>query len=321
MKRLLLKLIGLLLIATAIFIPLSRAPDRAVQTLVARWAPPPSDFVDVNGQLVHLRDEGPRDDPLPIVLIHGTGASLHTWQGWVAVLKAQRRVITFDLPGFGLTGPFTGGYTGGYAGSAYNGDHYARFVLDLLDVLKVQRAVLGGNSLGGEVAWRTALLAPTRVERLVLVDALGPAFKPTSVPIGFLIARVPLLNQIGEHLLPRVLVAASVANVYGDPKKVSAELVDRYYELTLREGNRRALGQMVSTMVPGQGAERIAAITQPTLILWGGQDRLIPPEVALSFKRSIAGSQLVMFDRLGHVPQEEDPAQTVLPVKAFLGLK
>jgi pimeloyl-ACP methyl ester carboxylesterase len=230
------RLLGLLLMATALAVAMFRAPDRPVQTLVARWAPPPSDFVDVKGQIVHLRDQGPRTDPLPIVLIHGTSASLHTWEGWVRALRTQRRVITFDLPGFGLTGPFAGQYTP----DDYHGDQYARFVLDLLDKLQVQRAVLGGNSLGGEVAWRTAAMAPQRVAGLVLVDAVGPDFTPIEVPLAFRIARVPVLNRIGEWFLPRALVVQSVASVYGNPEHITSDLIDRYYELSLRDGNRRA---------------------------------------------------------------------------------
>ena len=125
MTRLLLRLLGLLLILSSIGMSLSRAPDRPVQTLVARWALPPSDFIEVKGQLVHLRDEGPRNDPAPLLLLHGTGASLHTWEGWAAALKARHRVIRIDLPGFGLTGPFAGQYPG----DDYRGDAYARFVL------------------------------------------------------------------------------------------------------------------------------------------------------------------------------------------------
>ena len=311
------KLLGLLLILSAIALGLSHEPDWPVQTLVARWAPPPSDFVEIKGQLVHLRDEGPRDDPLPIVLVHGTSASLHTWEGWVRALKSQRRVITFDLPGFGLTGPFAGQYTP----DDYRGDSYVRFVLDLLDALKVDRAVLGGNSLGGEVAWRTAVAAPQRVASLVLVDAAGPAFTPLEIPLGFRLARVPVLNRISEWALPRDLVAQSVRSVYGHPDRVTPELIDRYFQLTLREGNRRALRMRMQSQVIGEGAERIASIRQPTLILWGGQDRLIPPATAQQFKQQIAGSQLVVFDDLGHVPQEEDATRSVAPVKAFLGLK
>jgi len=310
-----LRLLGVLLMLTALSLSWTSAPDRPVETLVARWAPAPSDFIEVKGQLVHLRDEGPRDDPLPIVLVHGTSASLHTWEGWARALKAQRRVISFDLPGFGLTGPFGGQYAEGN----YHGDTYARFVLDLLDALKVERVVMAGNSLGGEVAWRTAYLAPERVASLVLVDAVGPAFTPLSIPVGFQLARVPVVNRLSQWVLPRSLVQESVVSVYGDPAKVTDALVDRYYELTLREGNRRALTQRIQQIVNGEHAERIATLKQPTLILWGGRDRLVPPAVGRQFQQQIAGSQLVVFDELGHVPQEEDPQRTLVPVKAFLG--
>jgi len=118
LARLLLRLFGLLLILGAVGVALSRAPDRPVQSLVARWAQPPSDFIEVKGQIVHLRDEGPRNDAAPLLLLHGTGASLHTWDGWAAALKARRRVIRIDLPGYGLTGPFAGEY----ARDDYRGD-------------------------------------------------------------------------------------------------------------------------------------------------------------------------------------------------------
>jgi pimeloyl-ACP methyl ester carboxylesterase len=309
--------VGVLMMLSTLALSLAYAPDRAPQTLVALWALPPSDFIEVKGQIVHVRDEGPRADPLPIVLVHGTSASLHTWEGWVKVLKKRRRVISFDLPGFGLTGPFAGQYER----DNYSGDAYARFLLDLLDRLGVQRAVLGGNSLGGEVAWRTAVLAPQRVAALILVDAMGPPFTPISVPLGFLIARIPVVNQISEWLLPRSLVAQGLADVYGDPARITPELVDRYFELALRQGNRRALALRMQHLVVGADAERIATLRLPTLILWGGRDRLIPPPIARQFQQQIPGSRLVVFPGLGHTPHEEDPAQTVLPVLEFLGFE
>ena len=312
----LLRVVGVLMVLTAIALAMSRAPDRPVDSLVARWAPPPSDFIDVGGQIVHLRDEGPRGDPLPIVLLHGTSASLHTWEGWVKALKTQRRVITFDLPGFGLTGPFTGRY----AAAGYGGDAYARFVLDVAERLKLTRFVIGGNSLGGEIAWRVAVLAPERVHQLVLVDAAGPPFVPEHFPLGWQLARVPVLNHVLEWVLPRQLVAQGLASVYGEPARITPELVDRYFELTLREGNRRALMERLREMRPGVDAERIASIRTPTLVLWGRRDRLIPLAVGEHFGRTIPGSRLVIFDDLGHVPHEEDAARTVKPVRAFLGL-
>jgi pimeloyl-ACP methyl ester carboxylesterase len=312
------RVIGALLIASALALALSRAPDRSVQSLVARWALPPSEFIDLNGQLVHLRDVGPRNDALPLVLLHGTSASLHTWEGWSAALQAQHRIISFDLPGFGLTGP----YSGRYASWTYRGDDLARFVLELLDHLQVKRFAIGGNSLGGELAWRVASLAPERVQRLVLVDAAGYELRPESVPIGFRLAALPGVNRLFEWLLPRGVVEASVHNVYGDPSKVSPQLVDRYFELTLREGNRAALVQRLQAQTLDQrdvaaSVARIRSLKLPTLVIWGARDRLIPPAMAQRFHADIAGSRLVLFDTLGHVPQEEDAAATAAALRAF----
>ena len=307
------KIFGLLLVIAALGVGLSYAPDRPVQTLVARWAPPPSDFLELDGQLVHYRDEGPRSDPLPVVLVHGTGDSLHTWQGWAAALRGQRRVISFDLPGFGLTGPSPAG--------DYRGDTYARFVLALMDALKVQRFVIGGCSLGGEVAWRTAAMAPQRVDRLILVDASGYPFVPEHIPLAFRLARMPVVKLLAGSLTPRSLVDSSARSVFGDPAKVTPALVDRYYELSLREGNRHALVQRLELLDNDFATERIRTLKLPTLILWGGRDHLIPPVNAQRFHADIARSTLVMFDTLGHVPQEEDPQASVQPVKAFLGLR
>ena len=308
----LLRIVGVLLMAAALAMAVSRAPERSVESLVARWAPPPSEFIDLDGQLVHLRDVGPRGDPLPVLLIHGTSSSLHTWDGWAAQLQPRRRVVSFDLPGFGLTGP--------RADDDYRGDADARFVLALLDRLGIARAVLAGNSLGGEVAWRVATLAPDRVERLLLVDAAGLPFDAGPAPLGWRIAQVPLLNKAIEWFLPRSLVVQGLAQVYADPTRITEQLVDRHFELTLREGNRRALVQRLRQRDPGADAARVAGITQPTLILWGAEDRLIPPAVGADFARRIAGSRLVVLPGLGHVPHEEDPQRSFDAVRGFLGL-
>ena len=314
MTAVLLRLLGILLLLTALAVPLLRAPDRPVESLVARWAGPPSELIELKGQLVHYRDEGPRSDATPIVLLHGTSASLHTWAGWSKALRGQRRVISLDLPGFGLTGPFTGAY----AGQSYTGDHYARFVLDLLDHLAVQRFVVAGNSLGGEVAWRIAAAAPQRVAALVLVDAVAYPITPGGLPLGWQMARLPVLGQLSEHLLPKPLVRQGLRAVYGDPAKVDDALVDRYFELTLRAGNRAALVQRLQSWSPTEGVTHVTGVSAPTLILWGGQDRLIPPANAARFAADIPGSRVQVFEDLGHVPHEEDPARTVAAVVDFL---
>ena len=300
----------LTLIALAAAVAWNWSPDRAVADLKPRWALPPSQFVAIDGMLVHLRDQGPRDDPAPIVLLHGTSASLHTWEGWVAALQDKRRVISLDLPGFGLTGPFPD--------NDYRIEHYSQFLAHVLDQLQVPRAVLAGNSFGGQLAWQFALDYPQRVERLVLVDAAGYPRNATSVPIAFRLAQIPALAPLMANLLPRPVIEASVRNVYGDPNKVTDALIDRYYELALRAGNRGALRQRFIQAEGGRNYSRISEINTPTLIIWGGRDELIPVVNAERFKRDIKGSRLVLFDELGHVPQEEDPERTVKVLMDFL---
>lgn len=219
-------LVILVIVAVALggIIALNWAPDRPLSTLTARWAPPPSTFIPLLGMQVHLRDQGLHDSPTPIILIHGTSASLHTWEGWVKGPRGQR--ITFDLPAFSLTGPSP---EGDYTIAAY-----VRFVGALLDKLGIQRCVLGGNSIGGHVAWETARAMSNRIDKLISVDSGGYPSISTSVPLGFRLARLPVLNRFLEVVTPRSLVEASVRNVYGDPSKVTPELVDRYFDMTVR---------------------------------------------------------------------------------------
>lgn len=301
----------LILAATlAMYIFLNHAPDRPVSELSERWAQPPSQFLNIAGMNIHLRDEGPKNDQAPILLIHGTSASLHTWDAWVESLSATRRVIRFDLPGFGLTGPDPK--------NNYKIEHYADVVVAVLDELQIDKAIIGGNSLGGYLAWASAVLHPSRVSALVLVDASGYAFKPESMPLAFKLSQNPVTSMLLKNVLPISLVAGSVKNVYGNPDLVSDELVQRYYELSLREGNRDALKERFTQTSPGLLADKISSIEVPTLILWGAKDRLIPPKFGERFKQDIENSQLHIFDELGHVPHEEDPMSTVLVVQQFL---
>jgi pimeloyl-ACP methyl ester carboxylesterase len=257
---------------------------------------------------LHLRDEGPRDDSAPILLMHGTGSSLHAWEGWVAALKEKHRIITVDLPGYGLTGPSPDG--------VYGGARDIAFVIALLDKLGVPRAVLGGNSLGAGVALRTALAHPDRVEKLILVDG-GYSMPSTSMPIGFRLLLMPGVGWLMQHTLPRFLVEQGMRNVWGDPSKITPAMIDRAVELTQREGNRAAI---VARFMQrrSDAPPRYADVKAPTLIMWGGRDHLIPREAADALHRAIAGSTLAVFDGLGHAPEEEDPKATVDAVKAFL---
>ncbi|MGA7328304.1 MAG: alpha/beta hydrolase [Rhodomicrobium sp.] len=302
-------IIILLVMSLAAFIAATWAPERTVDELKARWAPPPSKFLDVAGMSVHVRDEGPVEDKSPIVLLHGAGSSLHAWEGWAEALRGERRVIRLDLPGFGLTGPTPNG--------VYTICNDMSVVIAILDRLGIERCLLGGNSLGGEIAWQTALAHASRVEMLILVDAAGYPFASLAQPLGIRLAKMPGASWLLQNTLPRFLVEEGLRNVFGDPSKVSPEMVERSVELTQRAGNRRAFLERFH-QVRSNLEQRIPELKLPTLIIWGAKDRLIEPSNAERFHQDIAGSKLVIFDDLGHAPEEEDPAKTVAAVKQFL---
>ena len=248
------------------------------------------------------------------MLIHGTAASLHTWEPWVSDLKETKRIITFDLPAYGLTGP--------NANHDYSQKAYVEMLDSLLIKLKINRCILGGNSLGGSVSWNYAIEHPEKIEKLILVDAGGYPLKSTSVPLAFKLAKIPILSNLLVYITPRAMVESSVKNVYFDPSKVSDQLIDRYFELTLRKGNREAfkerLASSKNTASKINTSQLIKTIKAPTLILWGDHDQLIPVESAYKFHEDLPNDTLVILKNLGHVPMEEDSERSLKAVIAFI---
>jgi len=304
MKRFL-KITGGLLVVLALLVALGIRRDRPAAEVERRWFAPPSQFVDIDGLRVHVRDRGHGD---AIVLLHGSNASLFTWEGWADVLARDHRVVTLDLPGHGLTGVNPRG--------RYSPAGMAEVVDRLADRLGLTRFTLAGNSMGGGVAWRYALLHPGRVDRLILVDAAGyPRDEPP--PLAFRLFSMPFVGHVVRFITPRFMVRKSVREVYGDPSRVSEALVDQYEDFTLRAGNREATRQRFA--LPDDGMyTRMSEIRAPTLILWGSRDRWILPRYGERFHADIPGSRLVVLDGLGHVPMEEDPARSVAPVLELL---
>jgi pimeloyl-ACP methyl ester carboxylesterase len=280
-------------------------PDIPRDVLVAAYAQPPSRFAEIEGMRVHYRDEG--QGP-PLLLIHGTASSLHTWEGWVTELASHRRVLRLDLPGFGVTGAAPD--------HDYSIARYVRFVGAFLDHVGVARVDVAGNSLGGRIAATFALDHPERVRRLVLVDASG--LHGQRPPAIFRLARTPVLKHLLKIATPRFLVKKNVREVYGDPARATDAIVDRYAELARGEGNRVALVERLNGPPDPDLDRRLAEMRPPVLLLWGANDRWIPPSFGERFAAGLPNARLVTFPGLGHVPMEEDPEATVREADRFL---
>jgi pimeloyl-ACP methyl ester carboxylesterase len=281
-------------------------PDVSRASLEPRYAAPPSTFVEAAGITLHVRDTGPRD-ARAVVMLHGFGSSLHTWDAWADALSADHRVIRFDLPGFGLTGPDPTG--------DYSDERSIAVLAALMDRLGVARAALIGNSMGGRIAWRFAAAHPERVTKLVLVSPDG--FAGPGVTYG---ARspVPMLVRILPYTLPTFLLRQSIAPSYADPKRLSDAVVERYRDMMLAPGVRDAIVARMGQMTLADPVPLLRRITAPTLLLWGEKDAMIPFRNAADYMAALPHATLVPLPTLGHVPMEEAPEVSLPPVRAFL---
>lgn len=281
--------------------------------LQAKYANKESQFVDMGGGLiVHARDEGVPTRPA-IVLIHGAISSLHTWEPWEVRLQAKYRVISFDLPGYGLTGPDPRG--------DYSIEATVRIVDELTRKLGVERFALAGHSMGGWIAWHYALAHPERVSALILVAPAGaPGVKYPDPPIGIRMSRSPVLRNLIMRVTPRSVIEKTLKQSVTDPAVVTDKMIDRYWELLLYPGNREATLARISLaeLSPATRADMIR-IKAPTLILWGEEDRLMPVSASTWFKSTIPGAREILYRHIGHIPMEETPDRSAADVEAFLG--
>jgi pimeloyl-ACP methyl ester carboxylesterase len=246
-----------------------------------------------------------------VVLLHGFASSLYTWKDVLPALREGHDVLALDLPGFG----------GSDQPADLSFESYPRVVWALLDRLGIARAHLVGNSMGGALAVVLAATAPSRVDRLVLIDAAGFNLAERERPFLIRLAGSGPMGALLDHLpVRRLLVRAALRQVFHDPALVTRERVEEYAAPLLRPGTPAAIRSLLATLRshPAAVAELAPRVQAPTLILWGAHDAWIPPRDADRFARAISGSRTVILEDCGHLPQEERPAEVARLLVEFL---
>lgn len=296
-------IVVVLLVVAAFFL---WTPDEDRAALEAKYLASPADLIEVAGMRLDVRDSGPKDAPA-VILLHGFGSSLLTWEAWVPGLATRQRVVRFDLPGSGLSDPDpTGDYTD---------ERSMAVLIALMDRLGIGRATVFGNSMGGRIAWTFAAAHPERVDKLVLISPDGfasPGFEYGRTP------KVGVTAQAMRFVLPKQLVKMSLAPAYADPKAMTDERLDRYYDLLRAPGARKSMIARMEQSIRFDPVGRLQTIRAPTLILWGEEDRVIPFTNAADYVKAIPGAELAALPGVGHLPQEEAPARSLEAVTRFL---
>ncbi|WP_051219055.1 alpha/beta fold hydrolase [Oceanobacter kriegii] len=276
-----------------------------------RWQLPDSRYLEIDGMQVHYRDSADQQDsdkPV-LLLLHGLFASLHTWMPWTERLVDDFRVISLDLPNFGLTGPHPKGMV----------KHlYSDFLAQFINQLNLSHCHVAGNSLGGWMAWEFAARYPQHVDKLVLVDSAGFFFVPPTFMLNLSMPGGGWLYS--RSRIDPAVIGELLEQVFHNPELVTQEQKSRYYDMMMREGNRVAAARVMRFIRDQMGFDTtlLDMVTQPTLILWGQDDPWMPVDHAEQFQQKLPHSQLLLYPECGHLPMEENPDVSADDCRRFL---
>ena len=297
MKRIKKRYVGIIMLfILGIFL---YSPDIPLNELKKTYTNQFSKFIEIEGMNVHYRDEGKGE---VILLIHGTGASLHTWDKWTDELKKKYRVVRLDLPAYGLTGP--------HPQNKYSIPDYSNFLDSFTKSLGIENFILAGNSLGGVIAWYYASEHKEKVKLLSLLNPGGFSKTNNDSPLVFKLARAPIIKDILRYVTPRFFVKNTLKEVYYDKSKLTNNKIDTYRDMILRENNRESF-IIRSALKPKDYTDRLRLITAPTQILWGNEDAWISVENAVLFEKFIPITRVDIMKKTGHIPMEERPFESL----------
>ncbi|MBF0258804.1 MAG: alpha/beta hydrolase [Desulfamplus sp.] len=276
--------------------------------LLQKYTTADSKFIEINGTKVHYCDQG--KGPV-IVLLHGMLSSLQTWNEWVKSLSGNYRIIRLDMPGFGLTKHFESRF--------YNRDLNIDFLNRFFEALGLEKFDIVGNSIGGYFAWNYTVAYPEKINKLILIDAVG---YPQALPWIVNFVNIPGFGNLASRITPRIFIEKSIKEIYGDKSKVTNDLVDLYHDMLMNSQNRgvyvdvfRLLKQECSSTMLSYGINKIKA---STLLMWGKNDPWVPVEVVKEWERDLPLSKTIVYDGIGHLPMEEIPLQSAYDAHAFL---
>lgn len=261
--------------------------------------------VELHKDVLRYVDEG--DGP-PVVLVHGLLGSHESWAGQIERLSTKYRVIAPDLFGHGSSDKPSGDYSL---------SSHAATIRDLLDHLDIASAPMVGHSLGGGIVMQAVYLFPERIDRLALVSSggLGPEvsllLKAATLPGSELVLPVlasdwvrknaeSVVGQLGKWGLP-VRPGKSMLETWRSFKTVA----DKGSREAFLASTRAVVGPRGQTVSAKQHFEKFESL--PSLLVWGGKDRMIPASHADNIRREVPNSRVEIFSSAGHFPQLDEP--------------
>jgi pimeloyl-ACP methyl ester carboxylesterase len=295
----------------AVWVSLAAALPAACASLTSyeqvRRRLPAERFIEVCGRAVYVERAGAGE---ALLLIHGFGGSSYSWRQVISGLTVHRCVVAVDLSGFGWTERVADP-------AAYTLEAQERLLIGVLDVLGLDRADVAGHSYGGGIALWLAARHPARVRSLVLVDSTLPSY---TVERRRGVARSRLLVSafLRGIALRRGFIRSALERSFFDQALVTNELVGAYLARLRVEGAVDAYRGLTLPSKQPRPEVDLTSVGQPTLIVWGADDELLPVRLGERAASAMPRARLVVIERCGHIPMEERPEEFVAAVEPFL---
>ena len=310
-----------LLIAVIVFILNGIYFDIPRKVLEQKYAGHTSKFLRLSGGgKLHFTDEGHKDRQT-IILLHGFTASHLNFKRVSPLLSNDLRVITIDLPGFGLTGAIPS--------RDYSINSVMNVIDELVENLEINKFSIGGNSMGGRVSWRYASAYPEKVFKLILIASGGVQQKQkerpfqtrkSDRPIAWRLMRSDTTRKFLTLFTPKFFAYQGLEKILYDPSLATRSFAEEFHDLVLMEGSREAIlfDMTGDKNEPNGNLKLLQQIKAPTLIIHGQEDKIIDVESHLQFSKNIKDVRVKIYPRVGHLPMYEAPNLTARDIKAFL---
>ena len=263
--------------------------DISKESIEAKYLLESSDFIEIDGVNIHFAIDGTGPD---LLLLHANYANLIDWNPWVDQLKKHFRVIRIDIPGHGLTEADPS--------NDYSMQRTVFLLENFLNELEIDTLSIAGASLGGTTSLHYASQNPEKIDNLILVSpgALNPRVRGRTEPVT-----LPKPFEIIAYITPKIITETLLKGGFGDPNNVTDQLIKRWHDLLLREGQRDAQIARVNQYVSGDIDQVLSEVRAPALIMWGKKNNVVPVDLAYEMKDMMKNSlriEMIIYESGGH---------------------
>jgi pimeloyl-ACP methyl ester carboxylesterase len=261
-----------------------------------------------NVQIYYEYFDHENPDAKVIVLVHGFLSSTISFRQLLPDLTKEYKVIALDLPGFGQSEKSKS--------FIYKLSNLGQLIIDFLDKLNIQNAILIGHSMGGQICMHAAKKAPDRIDKLILLGCCSYVKRASRSLIAC--SYLPLFTWGMRSWIQKKDIKQNLLSVLHDSKLVTQEMIDGYSKPISEAAFINSLIRLLRHREGDMSSEELREINQPVLMIWGKEDKVIPVKTGYRLKHDLPNAELIVYEKCGHLMMEEKPKEITTEIIRFI---